>query len=288
MAKENGDGKMVLEGLVNIEAWLLHASHRIDPNTIQHASEISREWPSFNKDSDLRQKWFYTADSALYMIEEGEPVLYFGGRDTNLVFKNIEESTRIMMTNREYIPNKEDIQMVVNSVQTGKTLKVKLSDLEIKGDNQFTQDFEVTAADYSRLTGIKRELVERIYGPENDFMEMLAGSGRTKAVVSVQNPEYVKQIVPEGAAVAGTCILFSPCEDFNFWIEGNSVTQHNCCLRGVPTISEGDVEIVKQFYELLKDPVASKVAVDMLTPDAVVTLSNVMAIYLKDMVKYLP
>lgn len=85
---------MTLENLVNVNRPLAEASKQLDPATIQiqHAREITAERRT---NRDLRNQWFWTADFPMYTVEDGEAVLYFAGRDNNLIFKNIDEATEL-------------------------------------------------------------------------------------------------------------------------------------------------------------------------------------------------
>ncbi len=173
--------------------------------TIRHSDQLTTERRINPK---LRKQWFYTADSALYTVEDGEVILYLGRGPTNPIFKNIKKATHQLITTENYIPPKADIEAVVKAEST---LKVKLSGLRLQGDKGLQGDnyercyFEIKTADYDKLNPEQRRIAERVYGQGNDFkenMKMLNEAGIRTTRVYVLNPEYVKNNVPQDGAIA--------------------------------------------------------------------------------------
>ena len=123
-----------LEKLVIKPGPLVGTVPLFDLETIQHADDLMNA-RRLEKDSEkrdkLRQLIFYTADSAVYTVEDGEAVLYLGRGRTNPVFNNLEETTRQLLKTPNYIPSKEDIEAVKNA---NSTIRVKLSNLRLKGE----------------------------------------------------------------------------------------------------------------------------------------------------------
>ena len=262
---------MALEGLVNETGVLAKTFSKLDPDTIQHASGITNDRRTLEdkeKRQELRNKWFWTADSSLYRVEDGEAVLYFGNRDTNLIFKNIDEATIQLLRDNNYVPSREDIKSVVDSVETGNTLRIKLSELELKGDNNEWKYFDIDTSDYDNLNSTQREFAENIYGQGDDFiknMEMFEKAGKFITRVYVFNPDYIKENVEEDGAIARASWLSNFGNDSDFYAYGRDVDSSDDSLRGVPLVGEADTQKINEFYSLLeKNPSAIKLAKDML------------------------
>ncbi len=189
---------------------------------------------------DLRTRRFYTANFALYRVEDGKEVLYFGTEE-NPIFKNLDKAMKQLAITGNYIPSAEDIEAVVNS----NALKLNLRDLNLKrhaADAEYPY-FEINTAGYDRLTNTQREFAERVYGEGTDFeanMEMLAEAGIKTTSIYVSTPDYVKGKVQEGSAISQASTL----SDFfclsSFAVGISSVGDH-VALRGVcKVVAEGD------------------------------------------------
>jgi len=152
-----------------------------------------------------RNRWFYTADSAVYAVERvdgmGEVFLYLGRGETNPIFNNIEEATERLIRSGDYIPSQEDVK-AVKSAKT--TLRVKLSDLILQGTDHVFRHFEIDTACYGSLNEHQRRVAERVYGSGEDFvanMKMLNEAGITKTRIYVLNPGYVEKNVKQNGAL---------------------------------------------------------------------------------------
>lgn len=224
---------MTLDELISKQGPLAETFLLFDENTIQYASEITK---ARRDNRELRSNWFSTADSSLYRIEAGEVVLYFGQRETNLLFRNIKSATEQLLKNNNYKPSKEEIKSVVDSVESGNTLKIKLSELELKGDNDEWLYFEIRVINYESLNSIQRVFAEKIYGKEDDFkknMKMFKDAKITTPQIYVLNPEYVKKNVEKDSAlVRGSSISYFDYES-NFYAVAKCVTSKKGALRGV-------------------------------------------------------
>lgn len=228
---------MALEGIVNQRGNLFDSFQELDPATIQHSDEIMKDRQD---DEDLRGKWFYTADHALYRVEDDEAVLYLGREETNPIFKNIKEATEQLINEGNYIPEKEDIEDVVNAEST---LRVKISDLELEGDGEYGY-FEIDTKNYDKLNDSQRAFAERVYGEGKDFeksMKMLKKADISTTRIYVLNSDYVKDNAKEGGVLSRACWLGSFDDYFNFVADDRNVDD-NDWLRGVPRIAEGDAK----------------------------------------------
>lgn len=181
----------------------------------------------------LRNQCFWTANFALYRVEDGEVVLYFGGREHNPIFNNIKEAIRQLIGNRDYRPSQMDVQAVIDSVETGQTLRVRLSDLELKPSNDEAYCFEIDSLNYDRiLNDSQRRLAESIYGQGNGFVEnmrMLAEAGKPKTWVYILNPAHVKG----NEAIVMACRLNEFGYDSDFFAYCCNVENATIGLRGV-------------------------------------------------------
>ena len=254
--------------------------------TWQTSAEITNDRRTLKdeeKKQELKDTYFYTANFGMYTIEDNDEFLYFGGREANPIFDNIGEATTQLLENQNYKPSEEGIKAVVASVQSGATLKVKLSDLELKGDNEEWRYFEINTADYDSLNKSQRALAERVYGQGNDFVEnmkMLNEEDISTAKIYVLNPEYVKKNIEAGKALARACWLYNFGGISSFDANGRSVDNANNSLRGVPLVGEADTQEIENTYELLQKPAIQPIAADLLTQESATALSRVLTLYL--------
>ena len=219
--------------LENVVGTLLRSVQRTVPGTWQTSAEITTERRT---NTDLRRQWFWVANFALYRVEDGEAVLYFGGREANVIFDNIEEATSQLIKTGNYVPKKEGIDAVVASVKSGSTLRVKLSELKLNRVNDEFSYFEIDTSRYDELNAAQRLFAERVYGPGNDFVEnmgMLAKAPIGKTRIYVLNPDYVESKVVGDGAVARACWLNLFNNFSNVYASDRNVGYTNVALRAV-------------------------------------------------------
>lgn len=242
-----------------------------DPSTVQCSDEITKDRKT---DIDLRNIWLWTANTALYRIEDSEAVLYFSRGDTsrraNPILKNLDEAKTQLLNTQNYRPSQEDIAAVVGSVETGETTRFKLSDLSLqRHDDEFSY-FEIDTENYNNLNETQRQFAEMVYGSGDDFKEAMNTLRTSKQKIKttriyVLNEDYVKNKVKGDEAVARACRLndFDCYSDFN--AGGRGVDNAYCSLRGVPKVGEADAQKIKDFYALLEqNPAAVKLAESIL------------------------
>ena len=244
---------MTLDNLVNIQGRLAETYSQLDPNTIQHSAQIMNDRRT---DKDLRNKWFWTADFSMYKVEDDEAVIYIAGRENNLIFNNIDEATNQLRRNDNYVLEPGEIATVVASVESGETLRVKHSDLNLeKYDHEFSY-FEIDTDNFDKtLNQEQRAVAERFYGQGNDFeknMEMLNESGISKTKVYVLNSDYVKNHIEEDGAVARACGLGSFGFGSSVIAGGRCVVNPGGSLRGV-LLEVGEADDVKNLVSLQED-----------------------------------
>jgi hypothetical protein len=205
---------------------------KMKPGTLQHSAQICKLRLT---NEELRNSWFWTADSALYMLEDGEPVLYFGGIDTNLIFQNINKAYRQLTTTRNYVPSDADVQKVLAAAKVGSVMRIELSALGLTKLDDTYSYFEICKT----LNPAQHAFAERVYGVGHDFVQYLELLNKSKIVstrVYVLNPTYVKTTLRSVKAIARACWLyyFFNLSDFN---AGNcSVNCDNVRVFGVESI----------------------------------------------------
>ena len=203
---------MLLENLVNKQGTLAEILPLFDISTIQPADEITN---ARKTDEDLRSKWFWTADSALYTIEDGEAILYLGrNAENNPIFKNIEKASKPLPRTGIYIPSKEDIESVIDAKDT---LRINLSDLELQEDSGEYSCFEIDTLDNKarKLNKTQRQFAKRVYGTGKAYeasMKMLEKAGINNSYVYALTPNHVKNNTKQGSAISRACWLY----DFGF------------------------------------------------------------------------
>jgi hypothetical protein len=120
-----------------------------------------------------------------------------------LVFANIEQAALQIKATGNYVPTKKDEAQVVRSARTGSTLRVALSDLGLRDENDERCYFEIDTSDYDTLNPAQRALAERIYGRGDDFrlnMKVLKEEGKVAVTkIYVLNPKYIEEHARAGA-----------------------------------------------------------------------------------------
>ena len=171
---------------------LLSAHSRIVPGTEQHAHKVMLLRES---KPELKNKWVWTADFSMYKKEGEDAFLYFAPREHNLIFRDIENATNQLIRTGNYIPSKPGIDEVVASVAAGKTLKIKISDLQLVKDNLSDAygHFDVDPDNLDALNPDQKSFVKAIYG-----------NSKPGNRVCVLTSDYVKNELrgKEGSALA--------------------------------------------------------------------------------------
>ncbi len=224
--------------LETITGNLLRAGE-FQPGTFQTSAELTQERLT-NK--ELRNRVFYTGNFTLYTIEDGEAVLYFGGREANPILANLEDAFNQLKRNGNYVLDSvpED---VTKSVDDGHTLRINLDDLDLKKRNTRSSFFDIDTLDYLGLNNAQIAFAGRIYGQGEDFdkaMTMFSKAHIKSTRVYVLNPGYVHKN-PQNNAVVRACWLYYFNFDSNFFANGRLVNLH-FSLRGVLSAEGGDAQ----------------------------------------------
>ncbi len=246
---------MTIENLVTLQGPLVEAFSHLDPNTIQHSAEITRER---HTNRELRNQWLWTADGAVYTVEKDtcqhcgeqtnkEPTLYLTKGKDNPVFKNITEATEQLRKTQNYIPNKEDLEAAVNSETT---LKVKLADLKLQSDNGEWSYFEFDTKNYKKKSNAaQKAVIERVFSEEG--VKVLRDNGIKRTRIYTLTPSYVKKHTPKDGAIARACGLGSFGVDSGFGAVGWDVGGSGGRLRGVlrKEVAVGDARKISPELE---------------------------------------
>ena len=180
--------------LENIVGCLAETLPQVDQSTIQHAAQIVTE--QRNK-PELRTQLYWSADFTFYGIEtiEGkeEVMLYMGEGKHNLMFRNIQDAdAQLSYDDHNYRPKNEDIESVINAEST---LRIKLSDLRLKGKGYDCKYLEIDVTNYGTLNDAERKLAERVYDQGDKFvknMRSIADRDITSTRIYVLTSEYVR------------------------------------------------------------------------------------------------
>lgn len=272
-----------MANLETITGSLENALAKADGRTIQHAWEITNDRRT---QVELREQWFWTADFPMYRMEKCGAVLYFAPRELNLVFANIEKAARQIKATGNFVPARKDEAKVVSSAKTGNTLRVALSDLGLREENDERCYFDVDTAGYDNLNPSQRALAERIYGKGKDFrlnMHVLREEGKVLVTkIYVLNPRYIKDHAHAGA-IGRVSWLDDFYDGLLFIVLDRDISNANGFLRAAPLQAESR-------RDDHGDPLAAAFAavmsrVDAWTPEMYAAFSRTITDYLKKMKK---
>jgi len=269
--------------LETVVGLLAETAPQLKLETIQSACQLTNER---RIDFDLRSPWFYSSDTALYQVENGEVFLYFGNGIVNPVLNNVKEASKELASKGIYFPNQEDVDTVAESAKAGDTLKVKLSDLRLKWAWDEWSYLEIETDNYGELKKAERLLAERVFCQGADFvdnMKMLNNAGITTTRIYVLKPRYVKEKAT-GKAIALASWLYGFGNYSGFGAPVRYAYSHNG-LRGVKVAVKSSaqkidpiIDPIEQAYQtILKYPDKS---VKAMTPDIATGLSGLVTGYL--------
>ncbi|MDO8481207.1 MAG: hypothetical protein Q7S65_05355, partial [Nanoarchaeota archaeon] len=165
---------MAVDELVRLEGPLFETAPRLELRLIQHAHQITTaRRMAFEHElaRDLKQKWFWTADGAVYLLKDGEPMLYLTRGIDNPLLLNLSEAARQLRETHTYVLSPSDKARLVESVSARRTLEVRLADLNLVLHDVEWAYFRigVRPESYNQLNPVQREVAERIYGQDINF-----------------------------------------------------------------------------------------------------------------------
>ena len=97
---------MKSESLENRIGRLAELVPKFRKNSWRTSAELTTER---RDNKELRNQWFWTANFALYKIEDNDAILYFGGRENNPIFMNIDEAAKQLISKQNYTPHQRKI-----------------------------------------------------------------------------------------------------------------------------------------------------------------------------------
>jgi len=235
--------------LENFVGHLAETYKRVDSSSVRNAAQLSAERLG---NESLRNEWFWVSDACTATID-GDDVVYHltQAPEDNPIFANVDEATRQLIRDNNYVVSGDDLEAVVNA---GSVLSVKASDLQLtKGNDEYSY-FEVETGNLEGAYGLndaQRLVAERAYGESDKVfdatMKMLSDAGISKTKVYVPNPDYVKSNLEdtEGSGLVRACRLDDFISNSSFIAFGRIVNNDSVVLRGVPKIAEGDAQKIE-------------------------------------------
>jgi len=228
----NKTNNTTIDSYINPSGRFLDTVEQIDPDTMQHSRDILKDKKT---DASLRNITFRTADFPLYMVENDDVVLYMADRENNLILKNLDKAVSDIRKYDNYFPKDSDIGAVINSEST---LRVKLSDLNLKYHNAEWSYMEIDVNDPSKLNATERKLAEKVLGYKNDFqktLDMFKVPEMTTIKFYVLNKDYVKKTLKNNNAksISGESFL-QRFDDGSGYIAGDGNLEYSRAVRGMP------------------------------------------------------
>ena len=151
------------ENLLDVFRW-------IDRSSFPHADEIMTK--KIKRDHTLGT---FCSDFPMYVIEDGEEILYLARGNDNKFLDNISEATLQTQEQGCYLlSNRDDIESVIKS---DTTLRLRLADLELgmitKRKDLWLPEYGCfyISPFYKKLTSSQRMIAERICGGEERLKE---------------------------------------------------------------------------------------------------------------------
>ena len=215
-----------------VEGTLAETYRLLRPESILHVDELMKERRTNVK---LRSQCFYTADGEIYSLqgEDRTPTLAITRGSSNPLFldSTIGKYCQQLFENKNYRPTLKETS---RALQAEDTVLVDLTALRLQGSEVEWRYFTVDTQDYKQLNNEEQKLVQRVYGKDDDFaqiMTMLADVGIRKTRVWVLNPDYLRTHAQESAL--GRASLLSHFDGgSNFLADTRGVNNH-ICVRGV-------------------------------------------------------
>ena len=185
-----------------------------------------------NKVSDpaFMNYFYFTSNFCMYAVEKTkigkEEFLYYGGRDANPIFNNLEEACKQLQADENYRLSKEEVKKIFDSVKAGYTHRVRLASLKLREFDSEFASFEIDTRYYWQtvknggLNKVQREFAEKVFGQGKEFnryMYLLTFRGIKKTRIYVLNPKYIRTNHKAGTAIARLCLLCDYYYSSNFY-----------------------------------------------------------------------
>lgn len=271
---------------VNRSGGLADVIEQFQPGKILEAAEVIEERETLPEkegvadlfDGDLfwsesfplQTSFVWAGNFAMLTHEGGEAFLYFGGNEANPLFNTEKVREHREATDRQrYIhfagddfkPTQAGIDAVLASVESGSTLRLKLSDLQLSegGDADGKSKMVLRVGHYGEnLNAAGRSFTEKAYGSLENI--------EPGTVIYIERSDYIKSAVKDAGkgakptdAIVRACSFSSDQFDNDFsadeWVLG-----HEYLVRGIPVVTEEDQAGIHQAYETLFECPASSAA----------------------------
>lgn len=215
--------KMVERGIAD----LVGKAGEIDPEVFDRVRTLSEIWYLKEEKAISSRKKQITAELPFYLVWKGEVRLCVAPKEYNLIFniKNFRRACNELLQTGNYEPDKEGIEIIIESIRNGHTLSVKCSRLRLKQDERFNEFayLPINTSTYkSSSNDYEIGAAKKFYGKE-DFehtMEWINGQGIIETGVRLLNPDYVKSQISEGRAIARLCVATG--HPYNYQVFANN------------------------------------------------------------------
>lgn len=249
----------------NFDANLIEIYNKVDLNSILEACEISNE-RTLNKDT-TKNVMYRPNNFGMFLRDENDEVVhYLTGAENNLVFKNLKDFISVTKKGNYFVFTNEDIESVKNSVDTGKTVKVNINELDLAVGRNYSF-FEINTQNPDILNTAQRKYTEKIYGTNEDFYRNIENLSKVNIdFVRIDFEKNVESIVSNGEVKYGipyfsgydlrsnfNMRVMNKCEDVKFiYVRGVELKKH----RIYPTSKRevyAALEKIKKCEELPKE-----------------------------------
>ena len=236
-----------LDKIVNVAGALPDALLQLDPSTIWTIRQLMN-----SRDDRLMHGNFWVNNSALFDVEGGEAVLYFGRG--NLTFDHILKGILKEMQEMEAVaktvakialysyggsckPNSDQVREFKEAETSS---RFKISDLELElprlpeADEGLVGQFDINTNTYESLNHEQRRFAETIYGLGPAFtekMRILRERGIEAMGVSTLSPKHVTELAQEGP-IARVCRTHRFGSYQRFYTHVKNISDLDCYMRG--------------------------------------------------------
>lgn len=212
---------MVENGLADI----LGKAAEIKQDVFERIWDLTEVWHlRRNKAISLRDKQI-VGDFPFYLIWKNEVRLCVAPKEYNLIFKNLRRACNGLLQTRNYQPDKEGIDILVDSIKKGYTFSVKCSRLRFVLDERRPQFayLPINTSTYNNSLNEYELAVGRRFYEKEDFeknMKWMNEEGIIETRVGLLNPDYVKSQITDGQAIACLCVASGLY--YNYWVYANN------------------------------------------------------------------
>jgi hypothetical protein len=197
--------------LITVRGTFEQCIEQLRPYTILTSAELiakRREHP----DLRLRESW--TANFAMYTIEDGLPCLYFGGRQVNPLLAEGSDLTR-MSLDGDFVPSPHQVAAIKESAARGETFKTSLAELRHFKPYALDYVLELTPETLAACTDAEKALLYRIYGEGFDIdqlRDMTSQQGSDHPLdhtdIYIYSPNYIRRRLSNIDVIIKSCMIW--------------------------------------------------------------------------------